>query len=84
MGLLEYVNAQSEVAMERVLDDFEQAQKEGYVRPDIKRAFIRYQMFKMQEVLNDEALFQAYDNLQELITELTNFFFYGLLTPNNT
>ena len=79
LGLLEYVQTRSEAILEIVLDDYEQAQKDGYVRPGIKRAFMRYQLLKMREMVLDENLLSSYNNPQELTMELTNFFFYGLL-----
>jgi AcrR family transcriptional regulator len=83
LGLLDYVNAKSEVIINMVLDDYEQAQKDGYVRPGIKRAFMRYQLLKMREMVSDKELLASYNNPQELTMELTNFFFYGLLVHEN-
>jgi AcrR family transcriptional regulator len=83
LGLLEYINVKGEVMMDLVLDDYEQAQKDGHVRPDIKRAFMRYQLLKMQGMISDEDLLVHYENPQELAMELTNFFFYGLLVNDN-
>lgn len=79
LGLLEYIRSKGEVIMNLVLDDYEQAQKDGYVRPDIKREFMRYQLLKMREMVLDEKLLAFYKNPHELTMELTNFFFYGLL-----
>ncbi|CAA6829909.1 MAG: Unknown protein [uncultured Aureispira sp.] len=79
LGLLEYIQTRSEAVLEMVLDDYEQAQKEGYVRSGIKREFMRYQLLKMREMVLDETLLASYNNPQELTMELTNFFFYGLL-----
>ena len=79
--LLAYVQIKSEVITNMVLDDYEQAQKDGHIRPGIKRSFIQYQLQKMREMVMDEKLLAFYNNPQELTMELTNFFFYGLLTP---
>ncbi|MBL4649530.1 MAG: TetR/AcrR family transcriptional regulator [Aureispira sp.] len=79
LGLLEYVHSKGEAILDLVLDDYQQAQKEGHVRPDIKREFMRYQLLKMREMVLDENLLAFYKNPQELTMELTNFFFYGLL-----
>jgi len=79
LGLLEYVHSKGEAILDLVLDDYQQAQKEGHVRPDIKREFMRYQLLKMREMILDENLLAFYKNPQELTMELTNFFFYGLL-----
>lgn len=83
LGLLEYVEAKGEMILDLILDHFEQAQKEGQVRPNIKREFMRYQLLKMREIVLDESLLAHYENPQELTMELTNFFFYGLLVNDN-
>ena len=83
LGLLDYINVKVEAIMDLVLDDYEQAQKDGQVRPNIKREFMRYQLLKMREVIVDETLLAHYENPQELTMELTNFFFYGLLVNDN-
>jgi AcrR family transcriptional regulator len=83
LGLLDYVNVKSEVITNMVLDDYQQAQKDGHVRPGIKREFMRYQLLKMREMVLDENLLAFYKNPQELTMELTNFFFYGLLVHEN-
>jgi hypothetical protein len=67
--------------MDKFLDDYEQAQKDGYIRKGIKRAFIRYQVQKMREMVIDEKLLAFYKDPQELTMEMMNFFFYGLLEP---
>lgn len=78
-GLLKYMEKRGEEMMEMVLDDYEQAQKDGYVRAGIKREFMAYQFHKMREMILDENLLALYESPQELTMELTNFFFYGLL-----
>lgn len=79
LGLLTYIEEKGNAMMDMVLDDYEQAQKDGYVRADIKREFMAYQLYKMREMMLDEKLLALYKNPQELTMELTNFFFYGLL-----
>lgn len=77
--LIEYMEKRTSQMLDIVLDDYEKAQKEGFVRPHIKRAFISYQLYKMREMALDEKLLALYKNPQELIKELTDYFFYGLL-----
>ncbi len=55
------------------------AQKDGDIRKDIKPEFIVYFMNHMMEMASDEKLLTLYDNPHDVIMELTNFFFYGLL-----
>lgn len=79
VGVLTYIQTQSDIFMDKVLDDYEKAQKDGYIRKGIKRAFIRYQVQKMREMVIDEKLLALYKDPQELTMEIMNFFFYGLL-----
>jgi AcrR family transcriptional regulator len=81
--LLAYITERSNSMMNRILDDYEKAQKEGDIRPEIKREFILYVLHKMIEMMLDEKLIALYKTPQELTMELTNFFFYGLLTQKD-
>jgi hypothetical protein len=67
-------------AMSIVLKDMATAQQEGWVREDIKPEFIMNVLNKIQEMATDENLLAEYSSPQNLIMELTNFFFYGILT----
>jgi AcrR family transcriptional regulator len=62
-----------------VTDWYLKAQKEGDIRRDIKPEFIVYFLNHMIEMVNDDKLVGMYEHPGELIKELTNFFFYGLL-----
>jgi AcrR family transcriptional regulator len=62
-----------------VTDMYLEAQKEGDIRQDIKPEFIVYFMNHMMEMAKDDKLLALYDNPRDLVMELTNFFFYGLL-----
>ncbi len=81
LGVLTYIQTKSDTFMDRFLDDYEQAQKDGYIRKGIKRAFICYQVQKMREMVIDEKLLAFYKDPRELTLEMMNFFFYGLLEP---
>ena len=61
-----------------VLNDFKKAAEEGHIRKNIKPQFILYFLNKLNEMMMDKHLLTFYKNEQELIMELTNFFFYGL------
>lgn len=79
MDLIAFVTERSNAMTQRILDDYDKAKEEGYVRKEIKREFILYFLQKMKEMTLDENLMKLYKNPQELTMELTNFFFYGLL-----
>ena len=65
--------------MDSILNDYIEAQKMGDIRKDIKPEFILYFLNQSVEMTKDEQLEKMYDNPQDMIMELTNFFFYGLL-----
>ena len=62
-----------------ILGDYTKAQKEGDVRKDIKPEFILYFMNHMMEMAKDSRLAGLYSTPNEIIMELNNFFFYGIL-----
>ena len=59
------------------------AQKNGDIRKDIKPEFIIYLLNQLMEMVKDEKLLKLYKTPHDLIRELTNFFFYGLLPGDN-
>ncbi|MBN2348627.1 MAG: TetR/AcrR family transcriptional regulator [Bacteroidales bacterium] len=61
-----------------IVNDLKNAQKEGWIRKDIKMEFILYMMNAISENLFDEKLTSIYTDKHDLIMELTNFFFYGI------
>lgn len=70
--------------LHEVLKDYAIAQKNGWMRRDIKLEFILYINSKMTEMTTDKDLLAMYDNnMQEVIMELTKLFFYGILPHGN-
>jgi len=65
--------------LQLVLEDLKASQAQGDVRSDIKPEFILYFLNHILEMVKDEKLLQIYDSPQDLINELTQFFFYGIL-----
>ncbi len=78
LGLLEFMENHGKQALEEMIADFEKAGKTGEIRGVINYRFIAYFLEKMREMVADEQLMALYDTEQDLIMELTNFFFYGL------
>lgn len=62
-----------------IVDDYRKAQKNGDVRKDLRIEFIIHQLNKIFEMAGDPKLIDMYDSPQDLIMELTRFFFYGIL-----
>lgn len=63
----------------RVVRDYTEAQKRGEIRKDIKIEFIMWYLNKMLDLMEDEELEKMYESPQEMIMEMVNFFFYGIM-----
>lgn len=79
-----YMDAIRKRSMDQIIQDMTAAQQKGWLRKDIKPEFILYVINKINEMATDETLLAMYDGPQSAIMELTNFFFYGILSENNT
>ena len=62
-----------------IMSDYLEAQKKGEIRKDIKPQFILYFINHIYEMIKDPQLESLYSDPQEMIMELTNFFFYGIM-----
>ena len=78
--LREHFNNVVHTNLQTILNDYIEAQKSGDVRPDINPRFILYFLDKIFEMAKDENLMKIYKKPQDLIKELTSFFFYGILS----
>ena len=77
--MLEFVLHRMQEVMEVVMEDYRKAQQRGDIRKDIKIEFILYFINKMLDLMGDEELKRMYGSPQEMIVELVNFFFYGIM-----
>ena len=77
--IVNFFNQKVQENIQIVTNDYVEAQKKGDIRSDIKPAFILYFLNHLLDMAKDENLLQLYDSPQDLIMELTNFFFYGVL-----
>ncbi len=81
----EYTELQNMIDTDRnryngeVVKDMIEAQKQGEIRKDIKPEFILYLLEDIGIKIMDENLSALYSSKQELIMELTNYFFYGIV-----
>lgn len=78
-GLLEILETYGEKSRKRALEDLKDAQAKGWIRQDIRPAFLLYMMNDMNKKLMDKELVSQYDDMTDFIMELTNFFFYGIM-----
>ncbi|MBK6411278.1 MAG: TetR/AcrR family transcriptional regulator [Flavobacteriales bacterium] len=60
------------------LADLRKAQRNGWIRKEIKPAFILFMLERMNAHMFDVAFRGMYKNSHDAIMELTNFMFYGL------
>jgi len=79
--IVELLEKLKEESLKEVLNDFKAAKENGDIRQNLKPEFILYFLNHMIEMVKDQNLLSLYNSPNELATELTNFFFYGILTP---
>jgi AcrR family transcriptional regulator len=77
--LLSYLEKLTRENMQKFTDDFKKAQENGDVRKDLKIEFIIYVMNHLIGMAQEDALLDMYDEPQDLVMEITNFLFYGIL-----
>jgi len=77
--LISYLQQLSGESMQMFTDDFRKAQENGDIRKDLKIEFIMYMMNHLVEMAQNDALINMYDEPQDLVMEITNFLFYGIL-----
>ena len=65
--------------IQMILNDYTAAQKKGDIRKDIEPRFILYFLNHMIEMADNDQLQQMYKTPQDMIMELTHFFFYGIM-----
>ena len=77
--LREFLEMKTKESLDLIINDFREAQWNGNIRKDIKIEFIMYFMNKMREIIIDPQFENLYENTQEMVNELTKFFFYGII-----
>ena len=77
--MVEYYEQVKNKSIQMISDDYTQAQKDGNIRQDVKVEFILYFLNHILEMTHDDNLVNLYDQPQDMIMEITNFFFYGVL-----
>lgn len=77
--LISYLEQLSGESMQMFMDDFRKAQENGDIRKDLKIEFIMHMMNHLTEMAQEDALLNMYEEPQDLVMEITNFLFYGIL-----
>jgi len=82
--LMAFMNKKTRMTVEMVTEDFRRAQEQGLIREDIRIEFIMYFMNKMLHLAQDKELKKHYPSMNDLIMEMTRFFFYGVMKRNES
>ncbi len=80
LGLYEYALKRQQESLGLFASFLTDAQKEGFIRKEIKIDFVFYWIQQMSHIMEDEELISKYDHPHDLVMELMNFMFYGLLS----
>jgi AcrR family transcriptional regulator len=65
------------------LDDIHDAQIAGEIRSDVKPEFLLYYLNNITEMFTDQNLVGLYTNPEQMISEVMNFFFNGIMPRKN-
>jgi AcrR family transcriptional regulator len=76
----DYMQKRVQATLKQSLDDMIAAQKKGEIRQNINPHFILHIIGQLQKMTADERLIGMYGSPQDLVMEMINFFFYGILT----
>lgn len=77
--MISYLEQLSGETMQMFYEDFKKAQENGDIRKELKVEFIMYMLNHLVEMAQNETLINMYDEPQDLVMEITNFLFYGIL-----
>jgi AcrR family transcriptional regulator len=77
--LISFLNQLTQENLQMFTNDFKKAQDDGDIRGDLKVEFIMYIMNHLVAMAQEDALLNMYEEPQDLVMEITNFLFYGIL-----
>ncbi len=69
---------------QRIVQDITRAQKAGHIKMEFHPAFLLCMLENLLQAAKNEKLLALYDTPQDLIMELTRFFFYGIFGKDET
>lgn len=79
--LMEHFWRQAMESQKLTMNFFKAAQKTGELRPDMNLEFLEFMLNHVQELIKDPSLHKIIPSNLDLIRELINFWFYGILPP---
>ena len=74
-----YIESKTKENLDLLMNYYRKAQERGELRKGVKIEFMMYMLNQMIAMASDEKLTSLYDTGGELVMELTNLFFYGVL-----
>ena len=77
--LTSFLHTKISEIMSVIKEDFAEAIRKGDIRSDINPDFIFYFLNRIIDMASDPGLLKLYDSAQDMIIEITNIFFYGIL-----
>ncbi len=78
-AVIQLLQEQTVVAMKMFYEDYQVAQQKGLIRRDLNLRFILYFINHLNEIIQDPEFKVIYSNPGEMVLELINFFFYGIM-----
>ena len=60
----------------------QKAQKEGWIRPNIKIEFFIHMIGLVQREMQDKNFLNLFDDLEDASNEISNLLFYGLISQS--
>jgi len=78
LGLIPFIDELNKESLKLTILFIQKAQKEGFIRKNLKIDFILYFFNQMARMITDNQLIEKYETPQALIMEVTEFFFYGI------
>ena len=75
----QHIEEKVQGGMAKVREFFAAAQERGEIRRDVKLDFVMFASEHLRTLVTNERLVELYASPQELIGELTRFFFYGIM-----
>ncbi len=84
LGLKTHIEEFQQQMLKEVMNDMANAQKQGWIRQNLKLDFIVYMLNDLNKKMLDEQLVSKYGSSREMIMELTNFFFYGIMNHHDS
>jgi len=78
--ILQYIQEMTAGSIQLLLRDFNKAGEEGHLRKDVRPEFLIYFLNHMVEMMKDPVLSGMYSAPSDLVSEMINFFFYGVMS----